>query len=97
MKIASTFARQVSSVFSSKSKATEMTQIQRESEVYFDVATGNKFKALPSEQGFDLAVFFAIGGGSFHEFENFAEFQGFRTIYGCDYLFSPSEFLNLLI
>jgi len=38
------------------------------------VASGNKFKALPQGEGtLDLAVFFAVGGGCFREFESFAE------------------------
>ncbi|MCQ2815811.1 MAG: hypothetical protein MJ252_00950 [archaeon] len=62
--------------------------------------TYNTFKKAYEKEGaytFSDVIVFVVGGGSFNEFEYIDELMkknDIKTIYGCDYIYRPNEFVE---
>lgn len=79
---------------------------------YLDLLTGEKQQLVNAQQSLGQVFTFSIGGGSFHEYESFKividqvdhevadrdkNLASTQVIYGCDHVFRPTEFLDLIL
>lgn len=79
---------------------------------YMDMLQGETVKLLNANESLQQVFVFSIGGGSFHEYESFKtiieqvdaephekdrNLNNVKVIYGCDYMFQPTEFLDEIL
>ena len=93
------FARDVKQTINNIRKRYTSTSVK-----YYDMLTGETNQQANANQSLNHVFAFAIGGGSFHEYESFKtiieqldekaadrdkNLSSTKVIYGCDHVFSP--------